>query len=565
MPEPVVLLEGVGFTYAGSAEPALREIDLTVYPGEFVTITGPSGCGKSTLSFCLAGFIPQSFAGTMEGRAIIGGRDTRSTVPGELAGIAGLVQQDPEAQLCTLQVKDEGAFGPENLGLPAPEIGRRLEWALAVAGIAGLKERFLHTLSGGEKQRVAIAGVLAMRPQLLILDEPTANLDPRGCREVLAVLEKLRREQNSAIIIFEHRLQRLLPLADRLIIMERGRLIADYRPEKAMQSGHLYTGFNCREERATALLTGSSGPKEAQLNQMEEPLQQGKPEQPARLDVQLHRKTEASPLLSVEELTVNYGQKAALKRLSFILYPGETVALMGDNGCGKSTLLLTLLGIVQPGGGRICFGGGDLTGVRVTRRAREMGLTFQNPNHQLFEQSVLKEARLPSLFLAGGRQENLSRVDKLLLRFDLERYRERLPFALSLGEKKRLTLVSVLAYQPRILLLDEPLVGQDQDRLDLLREALFEHSRRGGITIMACHEPGVVAECCSRVLFLEEGELLIDAPPAEAFRELARRGYEDYLPGSTAFPFHFGKGRFSPPFAKGKRGNLNQETGGPNK
>lgn len=537
MPEPVVRLEGVGFTYAGSEEPAIKKINLIVYPGEFVTITGPSGCGKSTLSFCLAGFIPHSFDGTMEGRAIIEGKDTRSTVPGELAGIAGLVQQDPEAQLCTLQVKDEVAFGPENLGLPAPEIGRRLEWSLAVAGIAGLKERFLHTLSGGEKQRVAIAGVLAMRPQLLILDEPTAHLDPRGCREVLAVLEKLRREQNSAIIIFEHRLRRLLPLADRLIIMEHGRIIADDRPEKAAQSGHLYTGSNYRKERATAVLTGSAGPKAAQSNQMEELLRQGKPEQPARLEVQADREREVPPpLLSVEKLTVNYGQKAVLKGLSFTLYPGDTVALMGDNGCGKSTLLLTLLGIVQPGGGRICFAGGDLAGTGVTRRAREMGLTFQNPNHQLFEQSVLKEARLPSLFLAAGRQESLSRVDKLLLRFALERYREKLPFSLSLGEKKRLTLVSVLAYRPRILLLDEPLVGQDQDRLDLLREALFEHSRRGGITIMACHEPGVVAECCSRVLFLEEGELLIDAPPAEAFRELARRGYEDYLPDSTAFP-----------------------------
>jgi energy-coupling factor transporter ATP-binding protein EcfA2 len=496
MREPVVRLEGVTFTYAGSAEPALKEISLIVHPGEFVTITGPSGCGKSTLSFCLTGFIPHSFAGTMEGRALIGGQDTRGTAPGELAGIAGLVQQDPEAQLCTLHVAEEIAFGPENLGLPPAEITRRLDWALEAAGIAPLKRRSLHTLSGGEKQRVAIASVLAMRPQLLILDEPTANLDPRGCREVLAVVEKLRREQNAAIIIFEHRLQHLLPLADRLIIMEHGRITYDGRPEQPGQPGN--------PERTEML------PKP--------------------------RRKIAAPLLQVEDLTVSYGEQPALKGISFFLNPGETVALMGDNGCGKSTLLLALLGILKPAGGRICFAGDDLAGCKVTRRAREMGLTFQNPNHQLFEKTVLKEARLPAQFLAGDQEESLARVDELLLHFDLERYRERLPFSLSLGEKKRLTLVSVLAYHPRILLLDEPLVGQDQDRLDLLLEALFEHCRRGGITIMACHEPGVVATSCSRVLFLEEGELVIDAPTETAFAELARRGRIDYLPTGPLFP-----------------------------
>ncbi len=530
MPEHVVRLEGVAFTYAGSAKPALKNVDLTVYPGEFVTITGPSGCGKSTLSYCLAGFIPHSFDGTMEGRAIIGGRDTRSIVPGKLAGIAGLVQQDPEAQLCTLQVKDEVAFGPENLGLSSREIAQRLKWALDVAGIGGFEERFLHTLSGGEKQRVAIAGVLAMRPQLLILDEPTANLDPRGCREVLAVLEKLRREQNSAIIIFEHRLQYLLPLTDRVIFMDQGRIIADKRPHAATGK-HFLTAFDRRQEKAVALPISSAG----QDSEQPAPVVETSPREPAdeavRAEPPLPRQGEAAePLLSVEGLAVYYGTKAVLEEICFSLYPGDRVALMGDNGCGKSTLLLALLGIIQPARGRICFAGNDLAGIRVTRRARDMGFTFQNPNHQLFEQTVLKEAQLPSLFLAAGQEESLARVEQLLLRFDLERYRERLPFALSLGEKKRLTLVSVLAYLPRILLLDEPLVGQDQDRVDLLQEALFEHSRRGGTTIMACHEPGVVADCCTRVLFLEEGRLIIDAPTEEAFRELARLGYADYLP-----------------------------------
>lgn len=542
MSKPVVQLEGLSFTYGGSPEPALKGVDLAVQPGEFVAVTGPSGCGKSTLSFCLTGFIPQSFDGVMDGRALIGGHDTRSIAPGELAGVAGLVQQDPEAQLCTLHVAEEVAFGPENLGLLASEIERRLDWALEAAGIVALKRRSLHTLSGGEKQRVAIASVLAMQPQLLILDEPTANLDPKGCREVLAVVERLRRDQNAAIIIFEHRLQHLLPLADRLIVMERGRITADQPLGTGTLAGCRWgwnpqgmDAVNKREEErerrarppnSTGLPCGklpdylekhgqTVGP-ETRIRR-ERPSDQVQPEQGA-------------PSLAVEGLSVSYGQQEALKDISFSLHPGETVALMGDNGCGKSTLLLALLGILKPQEGRICFAGNDLAGCRVTQRAREMGLTFQNPNHQLFEKTVYKEAGLSAQFLGSDDQGSAALVDELLLRFDLERYREKLPFSLSLGEKKRLTLVSVLAYGPPLLLLDEPIVGQDQDRVDLLMEALAEHSRRGGVTLMACHEPRVVAACCSRVLFLEDGGLLIDAPTAAAFAELDRQGWIDYLP-----------------------------------
>ena len=525
MEKPVVQLEGLTFTYAGSLEPALKDIELTVHPGEFVVLTGPSGCGKSTLSFCLTGFIPHSFDGTMEGRALIGGRDTRSAAAGELAGIAGLVQQDPEAQLCTLHVAEEVAFGPENLGLPVPEIARRLEWALAAAGISDLRERSLHTLSGGEKQRVAIAGALAMRPQLFILDEPTANLDPRGCREVLAVVEKLRREENTAIIIFEHRLQYLLPFADRLIMMERGRFTAAGLPEQLVRSGRLSDSCCHRSDPVLKLVGRKALPVKSAQGAESAPRV---PKTPGGQD-------RAAPLLSVERLTVGYEQQAVLEEITFSLQPGETAALMGDNGCGKSTLLLALLGILKPEQGRICFAGNDLAGCRVTRRAREMGLTFQNANHQLFEKTVFKEAGLPSQFLGGDRVKDRTHLEQLLVHFDLECYREKLPFALSQGEKKRLTLVSVLAYRPSILLLDRPQVGQDQDRLDLLMEALREHSLGGGITLMAIHEPAVVASCCTRVLFLEKGKLLIDAPTAGAFAELARQGKDHYLPADHPF------------------------------
>jgi len=504
MVEPVVELEGLTFTYAGSETPALKDINLTVRPGEFVTITGPSGCGKSTLAFCLTGFIPHSFDGVMEGKVIIGGRDTLTCTPGELAGIVGLVQQDPESQLCTLNVLDEVAFGPENICLPPDEIKKRVKWALSAVGLSGFTDRLVHTLSGGEKQRLAIASVLAMHPQLLILDEPTANLDPRGCREVLSVIKKLHQEHKTAIIVIEHRLQYLLPFSDRLVLIEEGRITGDLQPQ---QFHHYYPTLKVKDVQGKGGAGSSPSHDGGERSTISD-----------------------KPLLAVKDITVKYEQKIALNGVSFSLYPGETVAVMGDNGSGKTTLLHVLLGIRKPDQGQVFFEGEDVTNAGVSQRAREMGLTFQNPNHQIFERTVIKEARMHSHFLAADLEQSLKRVEQLLEEFDLSSYREQVPFALSLGEKKRLTLVSVLAYQPPILLLDEPLVGQDQERLDLLLAAIYEHQRNGGITIMVCHEPQVVKICCQRVLFFEHGDLIFDGPTEEAFKELARRGKDEYLP-----------------------------------
>ncbi len=502
MLEPVVDIKGLSFTYSGSTAPALEGINLRVYPGEFITVTGPSGCGKSTLALCLAGFIPHAYGGKMEGVVRIEGKDTRDYPAGSLSGIVGLVQQDPEAQLCTLTVTDEVAFGPENLCIPSVEIRERVAFALGAVGAAELKDRKVHTLSGGEKQRVAIASVLAMSPSLLILDEPTANLDPSCTREVLDTLKRLKEQHRISIIVIEHRLERLLPISDRLLLMQGGKMAEekfpkDYRPKygSAFKSFNYDSGFN-RDKEAI-----------------------------------VEEKFRELPLLSVKNLRAGYNGRDVISEISFDAYLGETIAIMGDNGCGKTTLLLALLGILKPGAGVVYLEGKDITRLKVSRRARDMGLTFQNPNHQIFENTVFKEAILPSMFLSSRtRPEIEEQADKLLKEFGLRQYRNRNPFTLSLGEKKRLTLVSVLAYSPKVLILDEPLVGQDSDRLDLLITALQEHRARGGITLMVCHEPNVIVSCCQRILFLAEGKLIIDAPVEKAVEKLARWGWEDYLP-----------------------------------
>lgn len=502
MLEPVVDIQELSFTYSESAVPALEGINLQVYPGQFITITGPSGCGKSTLTLCMAGFIPHAYAGRIEGAIYIQGRNTREYPAGGLSGIVGLVQQDPEAQLCTLTVKDEVGFGPENLYIPPEEIRERVHFALQAVGAIDLKDRQVYTLSGGEKQRVAIASVLAMTPSLLILDEPTANLDPSCTREVLETLKRLKEQQEISIIVIEHRLEKLVSISDRLLFMQRGKIVKESTPEYFY---HMY----CPDGEHSA--TDNRLSEEGSLS--------------------IGEQAQQLPVLSVKDLTAGYEGRDVLSGISFSAYPGETIAVMGDNGSGKTTLLLALLGIINAREGAVYLQGKDITRQKVSRRAQYMGITFQNPNHQIFEDTVFKEAMLAAMFLSRNNPQEIEhQVDQLLVEFGLKQYRNNNPFTLSMGEKKRLTLVSVLAYAPRILILDEPLVGQDSDRVDLLITALQEHRAQGGITLMVCHEPDMVASCCQRVLFLSKGKLIIDRPVEEALTMLAQLGWDEYLP-----------------------------------
>jgi energy-coupling factor transport system ATP-binding protein len=497
--EPVVDIQKLSFTYRGSDAPTLQDIDLKVYPGEFLTITGPSGCGKSTLALCLAGFIPYAYPGKIEGQVMIQGRNIRDYPSGGLAGIVGLVQQDPEAQLCTLTVRDEIAFGPENLCLPPGDIEAQINYALQAVGALDLIDRQVHTLSGGEKQRVAIASVLAMNPALLILDEPTSNLDPFSTKEVLDALKQLRK-QNISVIVIEHRLERLLSITDRLLLMHNGKMAGE---SNSFESHKKHLPANTRTF-----------------------LPQGKTSLP---------ENQKQPLLSVKNLRAGYAGKDILKGISFSAYAGETIAIMGNNGSGKTTLLLALLGVLKANEGVIELRGEDISRLKVTQRARHLGLVFQNPNHQIFENTVSKEAQLASLNLSNKSETEIEqRVNHYLDKFNLWQYKNDNPFTLSLGEKKRLTLVSILAYNPAILILDEPLVGQDCDRVDLLMTALQKHRQRGGLTLMVCHEPDLVASSCHRVLFLEKGKLVIDAPVNEALMQLAQMGMEEYLPSRCA-------------------------------
>jgi energy-coupling factor transporter ATP-binding protein EcfA2 len=496
----VISLDGLTFTYHGAPAPALRDVDLAIGEGEFVVLAGPSGSGKSTLALALGGYLHHGERGVVVGAVRVAGRDVGEQPLYAVADRVGLVQQNAEDQFCTLRVEDEVAFGLENRRLPREEIAERLEAALALCGALDLRGRTLATLSGGEQQRVAIAAMLASRPRVLVFDEPTSNLDPTATRAIFSVLDRLRRETGLTLVVAEHKLAYLRPFLPRLVRLEGGCVVGD----------------------------GAGIPPPAPA--------------PARTPA-----AGGEVLLEAEGLTVRHGARAVLDGVDLALRAGQVVALMGDNGSGKTTLLRTLAGLLrleasrrlEAGSrasqrtastrGRVTLAGLPVGETPVSRLAREMGYLFQNPDHMLLANTVWEEVTLLGRNL-GIADDVAAPAEEGLRALGLWEAREAHPFRLSYGQKRRLNLVAVTAHRPRVLLADEPLIGQDPANAELLLGALRRAAEGGACVLAALHDPESVRRHADRVLFLEGGRIVVDAPPAEAFRALERAGRAAYVP-----------------------------------
>lgn len=502
--------KNVTFAYAGTTTPALRNINFTIRAGEFVLLAGPSGCGKSTLLRCLSGFVPQEFAGDYHGAVSVMGRDASTYPIHGLARMVSLVQQDPDGQIVTLNVGDEIAFGPENFQVSPAEIARRTRWALAATNAAHLSDRSTLALSGGEKQKTILAAFLAIKAPILLFDEPTARLDPPTARDLVANLHQLSRIRRVTIVVVEHRLHYFLPFVTRCLLMDDGRLVYDGLPSDA-------------EKRPTLL---------RRLGVSSTPLERRHPPS--------HRsaRSRKAPLVEVENLTFSYPASdpsarvtPALQDISFAVGPGEIVALMGDNGSGKSTLLYHLIGLLRPDRGTIRLAGRSIHNQPVSQLVSDIGFVFQNPLHQLFERTVWDELLLASRHLGKpSPQVAAFRAKTLAERFQLTAYLDRSPFALSLGEQRRLTIASILIHRPHLILLDEPFIGQDYGNVSRLMTLVVRAVEEGASVILATHDPALAQACCRRLLFLRDGQLLLDAALPQGFNELERRGETQYTP-----------------------------------
>jgi len=528
--DSVIRFEHTSFTYPNAPVPALVDISLEITRGEFVLVIGPSGSGKSTFLRCINGLVPHFSGGRLAGQVIVDGLDTRSHAPGELATRVGFVFQEPEAQFVTERVEDELAFGMENLGVPPLTMRKRVEEVLDLLGIAALRDRPVASLSGGEQQRVAIASALALQPHILLLDEPTSQLDPLAAEEVLAALDRLNDDLGLTIVLSEHRLERVIQHADRLIVMHGadGPPIVG-SPREVMARIELtppVTKLGKALRWEPLPLTVKEGRRFVSRSASHLP--------PPTSNLQPHGGASQSPIsnptgalrslqspiaLELRKVSHTYGDRAALKDISLRVSIGEFVAVMGRNGSGKTTLLKCAVGLIKPKSGDVLVRGNDIRDKRVDEVAAHVGYVPQNPGALLFADTLRDELRFT--LKHHGIDAGQAASAELLAALGLDRLAESYPRDLSTGERQRAALASIFVARPSILLLDEPTRGLDYLNKQRLIEALEVWRRDGTAVVMATHDVELIARAADRVILMAEGEIVVDGSPREVLGESA--------------------------------------------
>ncbi|TFH09435.1 MAG: ABC transporter ATP-binding protein [Candidatus Thorarchaeota archaeon] len=469
----------ISFSYDGKTQ-ILRSANLQIHPGEVVVLTGPTGSGKSTLAKCLSGFIPRSVSGELSGEIRIDGENTSDYSIAEISRLVSLVQQDPDSQICTLKVIDEVAFGPENYEFSTETIEKIAESSLLAVDTLHLHNRNTHTLSGGEKQRLAIASMLSCQPKYLILDEPSASLDPKGVLLLRKILAGLK-DKNVGVLCIEHNLEAVRPVADCILSISNGTII-DWKPIA---------------------------------------------EQPITPTAQ--SPVPDTPLLTLKNVNFSYGSTQVIHDASLTIHQGEIIALMGGNGSGKTTLVSLLGGLLEPDNGRVDLGRVPISSGRDRKEiVKRISVVFQNPNHQIFERTVWKEQILTSEILNEIHEVSIQRSTDLLNSANLGNFLTRNPFSLSHGQKRRLNITSSIAHAPRILLLDEPFIGQDQDGREFISNIIVETASANGAVLVVTHNPNFAKNYCNRVIFVENGSILLDGLPETVLQRLVEIGHSEY-------------------------------------
>ena len=502
----MIELENVSVTFDGAAAPVLAHVDLSIPEGELCLVVGRTGSGKTTLLRLLNGLVPHFSGGTLAGRVVVDGRDTRTHRPRDLAEVVGFVGQDPLSGLVTDTVEDELAYGMESLGLPADVMRKRVEETLDLLGLADLRNRPLTSLSGGQQQRVAIGSVLTTHPQVLVLDEPTSALDPLAAEEVLATLQRLVHDLGLTVVLAEHRLERVVQYADRVVLVPGGgRPVVDGSPQEVLEdspiappvvelgrvAGWRPLPLSVRDGRRQA------APLRAQLGRLSPPD---------------HRCVEpGAPVARVAELVAGYAGVPVLKGVDVSLRQGEVVALMGRNGAGKSTLLKTLVGLQRPMHGLVDVAGRPPAQLRPAELLRHVGMVPQVPGDLLYEHTVDRECTQADRDAGVAAGTTAALFERLSPGVPGRLH----PRDLSEGQRLTLALAIVLAAGPPLVLLDEPTRGLDYTAKHRLVEILRDLSRAGHSVMLATHDVELVAEVAPRVVVLADGEVVADGPVAE--------------------------------------------------
>ncbi len=522
MEMPVISFQHFGFQYVAQAKPTLYDINLDIYPGQRVLIAGASGSGKSTIASCINGLIPFAYPGSSTGKLLVDGKEVKEGSIFELSRTVGTVLQDTDGQFIGLTVGEDIAFALENDCVPQEQMRLTVEEVSRLVDIEHHLEYAPHELSGGQKQRVSLAGVMVDQVKVLLFDEPLANLDPAAGRNTIELIEKVQQRTGAAVVIIEHRLEDVLwRSVDRIVLMHEGRIAADMTPEELLCSDLLakqgireplyltalkYAGISVTPDMRPAHVDSLLLTKE-QKRTLRHWYEQGGQEK--------EKREEREPLLEVKNLSFGYlPEKLTLQEVSFTVHKGEMVSIVGRNGAGKSTLAKLICGFEQPSAGSILLEGRDLSADTIKERAQMIGYVMQNPNQMLSKPMIWDEVELALLQTDMSPQKRKERVEETLKICGLYPFRKWPVSALSYGQKKRVTIASILVQRPRILLLDEPTAGQDYFHYTEIMEFLVDLNRQGYTILMVTHDMHLMLEYTPRAIVFSEGKLLADESAA---------------------------------------------------
>ncbi len=521
-----ISVNNLSWQYAGRSRPAISNISFDVEKGEFILILGSSGSGKSTLALCLNGLIPQEMHGKFSGEVRIEGLPTDKTSLSQLTQKVGVIFQDPESQIAMLKVEDDVAFGLENRLIPLDEMNIRVKESLKSVGLLEYKDNITSNLSGGMKQKLSLASMLAPLPDILIFDEPTSNLDPKSSQDLYDLMHKFKRLEKYTILAIEHKLDGLMDIVNRVLLLNPdGTLLVDGNPRDVFKKHFskikeygiwiptvFWIGMKIEEKYKEQNIQIEPLPltiNEA-VNTFKPLLKFSSNEKDKEIRNKKIKKRECKKInqLEIKDLSFAYtDEKYVLKNLSFSVDKGDFLAIVGPNGSGKTTLAKILIGILKATSGTVFLHGKDILSINPVEISEEMGFVFQNPEHQFLSDTVFNEVAL-SLRLTDKPEDFIEkRVNDILKQFELIEFKEKNPFSLSQGQKRRLSVTTMLLWDQDILIFDEPTFGQDFKNSQQMWNILRELNNIGKTIIVITHDMGFVSELTEKVILLFEGEI----------------------------------------------------------
>ena len=520
---PIISFKNFSFQYRAQKKPTLKEINLDIYPGERVLIAGPSGCGKSTLAGCINGLNPFSNPGECSGELIVDGVDAPKSSIFQLSAHVGTVLQDPDGQFIGLTVGEDIAFALENSCMLQDEMHEITRHAAELVGIQDHLDYAPHELSGGQKQRVSLAGVMVDQVKILLFDEPLANLDPATGKQTIELIDEIQEKTDTTVVIIEHRLEDVLWRdVDRIVLMGDGKILADLHPDELLSTRLLEENGIREPLYLTALryagveLVPAKKPAHADSVVIDESDRKKMTDwfwsRPAA-----EAEKEHEPLLEVRNLTFGYERgRQTLRDVSLTIQKGEMVSIVGKNGAGKSTFSKLVCGFETPDSGEILFQGRDLLQENIRHRAKHIGYVMQNPNQMISKTMIFDEVALSLRNMGKSEEEIREKVEETLKVCGLFPFRNWPVSALSFGQKKRVTIASVLVQDPELIILDEPTAGQDFRHYTEIMEFLRGLNEKGVTVVMITHDMHLMLEYTPRALVFADGRLIADRSAAAA-------------------------------------------------